>query len=305
MKITVAETAGFCYGVSRAVKMALEAAQGTVPCVMLGPVIHNQSVIDHLRRAGVEMVQQVGEIPEESMVILRSHGEGQEVYQALKARGAHVVDTTCPFVSRIHRLVREAQEEGRRVVIDAGHGGDDPGKVGINGANEKDVNLEIARLVKQYLEMSDVEVVMTRESDEGLNDADASNKKVQDMKRRIALIEETAPALTVSIHQNSYPEEYVHGAQVFYYTGSVQGQRLAEHIQGQLVERVDPENKRQVKANDSYYLLKKTGVPIVIVECGFLSNSAEAEKLCTPEYQQRVAWAIHMGILEYLNENEK
>ena len=199
----------------------------------------------------------------------------------------------------------EAQEEGRRVVIDAGHGGDDPGKVGINGANEKDVNLEIARLVKQYLEMSDVEVVMTRESDEGLNDADASNKKVQDMKRRIALIEETAPALTVSIHQNSYPEEYVHGAQVFYYTGSTQGQRLAEHIQGQLVERVDPENKRQVKANDSYYLLKKTGVPIVIVECGFLSNSAEAEKLCTPEYQQRVAWAIHMGILEYMNENEK
>ncbi len=117
MKITVAETAGFCYGVSRAVKMALEAAEGTVPCVMLGPVIHNQSVIDHLRRAGVEMVQQVGEIPEESMVILRSHGEGQEVYQALKARGAHVVDTTCPFVSRIHRLVREAQEEGRRVII--------------------------------------------------------------------------------------------------------------------------------------------------------------------------------------------
>lgn len=162
----------------------------------------------------------------------------------------------------------EAQEERerRRVVIDAGHGGDDPGKVGINGANEKDVNLEIARLVKQYLEMSDVEVVMTRESDEGLNDADAPNKKVQDMKRRIALIEEEAPALTVSIHQNSYPEEYVHGAQVFYYTGSAQGQRLAEGIQRRLVESADPENKRQVKANDSYYLLKKTGVPIVIVE---------------------------------------
>lgn len=199
----------------------------------------------------------------------------------------------------------ETKEDKRCVVIDAGHGGDDPGKVGINGANEKDVNLQIAELVKQYLEMNDVEVVMTRESDAGLNDADASNKKVQDMKRRIALIEETAPAVTVSIHQNSYPEEYVHGAQVFYYTGSAQGQRLAESIQKQMVENVDPENKRQVKANDSYYLLKKTGVPIVIVECGFLSNSTEAEKLCTPEYQQRVAWAIHMGILQYLNENEK
>ena len=158
------------------------------------------------------------------------------------------------------------EEEKLCVVIDAGHGGDDPGKVGINGAYEKDVNLQIAELVKLFLEANDVEVVMTRESDAGLYDADASNKKVQDMKRRIALIDEAEPALTVSIHQNSYPEEYVHGAQVFYYTGSVQGQRLAECIQTQLVERADPENKRQVKANDSYYLLKKTGVPIVIVE---------------------------------------
>lgn len=193
------------------------------------------------------------------------------------------------------------EREKLLVVIDAGHGGDDPGKVGINGVYEKDLNLQIAGLVKLFLEANDVEVVMTRDSDQGLYDADASNKKVQDMKRRIALIDEAEPALTVSIHQNSYPEEYVHGAQVFYYTGSAQGQRLAECIQRQLVERADPENKRQVKANDSYYLLKKTGVPIVIVECGFLSNSAEAEKLCTPEYQDRVAWAIHMGILQYLN----
>ncbi|MCI8790329.1 MAG: N-acetylmuramoyl-L-alanine amidase, partial [Lachnospiraceae bacterium] len=195
------------------------------------------------------------------------------------------------------------EREKLLVVIDAGHGGDDPGKVGINGVYEKDLNLQIAGLVKLFLEANDVEVVMTRDSDQGLYDADASNKKVQDMKRRIALIDEAEPALTVSIHQNSYPEEYVHGAQVFYYTGSAQGQRLAECIQRQLVERADPENKRQVKANDSYYLLKKTGVPIVIVECGFLSNSAEAEKLCTPEYQDRVAWAIHMGILQYLSEN--
>ena len=145
---------------------------------------------------------------------------------------------------------------------------------------------------------------MTRESDDGLYDADAPNKKVQDMKRRIALIDETAPALTVSIHQNSYPEEYVHGAQVFYYSGSTQGKRLAESIQTELVGRVDPENKRQVKANDSYYLLKKTGIPIVIVECGFLSNGAEAEKLCSPGYQERIAWAIHIGILRYLNETD-
>ena len=179
---------------------------------------------------------------------------------------------------------------------------DDPGKVGINGANEKDINLQVAERVKGYLEANDIEVVMVRESDEGLYDPEAPNKKVQDMKRRIQIIDEASPALTVSIHQNSYPEEYVHGAQVFYYTGSTQGKRLAELVQDQLVERADPENKRQVKANDSYYLLKKTNVPIVIVECGFLSNSAEAEKLCTPEYQDRVAWAIHIGILQYINE---
>lgn len=184
------------------------------------------------------------------------------------------------------------------------HGGDDPGKVGINGANEKDVNLEIARLVKQFLEENDIEVVMTRESDEGLYDVNASNKKVQDMKRRIELIEEVKPMVTVSIHQNSYPEEYVHGAQVFYYTGSVQGELLAECIQKQLVAKVDSENNRRIKANDSYYLLKKTDVPIVIVECGFLSNSAEAQKLCTQEYQERVAWAIHIGILQYLNASD-
>lgn len=192
----------------------------------------------------------------------------------------------------------------RCVVIDAGHGGDDPGKVGINGAKEKDVNLQIAEKVKKYLEANDITVVMTRESDAGLNDANVSNKKVQDMKRRIELIDKTAPQVTVSIHQNSYPEEYVHGAQVFYYTGSSEGQRLADAIQWQLVDKVDSENKRQVKANDSYYLLKKTGIPIVIVECGFLSNSAEAEKLCTDDYQERVAWAIHMGILQYLNKQD-
>ncbi len=187
------------------------------------------------------------------------------------------------------------------VVIDAGHGGIDPGKVGINGALEKDINLEIAERVEQYLLASDVDVVMTRRDDEGLYDANSSNKKVQDMKNRVAMIEEIAPVVTVSIHQNSYPEEYVHGAQVFYYTGSAEGRCLAEKIQNRLVLGIDAENKRQIKENSSYYLLKKTGTPIVIVECGFLSNSREAEKLCDETYQDELAWEIHLGILQYLN----
>ena len=187
------------------------------------------------------------------------------------------------------------------VVIDAGHGGIDPGKIGINGAEEKDINLRIAAKVRDYLRTQDVEVIMTREGDDGLYDVGADNKKVQDMKRRIEIIDGSAPSLAVSIHQNSYPEEYVKGAQVFYYTGSMEGQKLAQFVQASLVERVDQDNHRQIKPNDSYYMLKKAPTPIIIVECGFLSNSNEAASLCDPEYQQRVAWAIHMGILQYLN----
>lgn len=190
------------------------------------------------------------------------------------------------------------------VVIDAGHGGDDPGKIGINGSLEKDINLNIVKKLAGYLEAEGVQVVLTRDTEEGLYDAHASNKKVQDMKRRIEKIEETDPVLTVSIHQNSYPEEYVHGAQVFYYNGSSGGQKLAELLQKQLTKDLDPENHRQIKANESYYLLKKTKGTIVIVECGFLSNAAEAEKLCNETYQDRVAWSIHKGVLQYIAQLE-
>lgn len=187
------------------------------------------------------------------------------------------------------------------VVIDAGHGGADPGKVGINNTLEKDINLQIAKRLKIFLEASDVEVIMTRTDDGGLYDENASNKKVQDMKRRIAIIEEAQPEIVVSIHQNSYHEEYVHGAQVFYYTGSETSRKLAELIQKRFVINVDAENKREAKGNDSYYLLKKTSRPIVIVECGFLSNREEAEKLNSELYQEKAAWAVHMGIMQYLN----
>ena len=108
------------------------------------------------------------------------------------------------------------EQERPCVVIDAGHGGADPGKVSVDGSLEKDINLVIAQKLQKFLQMQDVDAVLTRESDDGLYDADASNKKVQDMKNRVELIEQRQPALTVSIHQNSYHEEYVHGAQVFY-----------------------------------------------------------------------------------------
>ena len=186
------------------------------------------------------------------------------------------------------------------VAVDAGHGGEDPGKVGVNDVLEKDVNLQIARKLKEYLESQGVRAELLREEDAGLNDADASNKKVQDLQRRCDRIHELQPACTVSIHQNSYPEASVKGAQVFYYTHSAEGEALANDIQEQLIGHVDPENHRQAKGNTTYYLLKKTDVPLAIVECGFLSNPQEAELLTQEDYQTRVAKAVGDGILEYL-----
>lgn len=196
----------------------------------------------------------------------------------------------------------EVQETGWTVVLDAGHGGNDPGKIGVDDSLEKDLNLIIAKKVQKLLEQQDVTVVMTRETDAGLYEEQTSNKKVQDMKNRCALINETQPDCVVSIHQNSYHEEYVTGAQVFYYGTSKEGERLAEILQEKLITHADPENHRQAKANESYYLLKKTEVPIVIVECGFLSNWEEAKKLQEDSYQNQIAWAVSMGILSYLQE---
>ena len=164
--------------------------------------------------------------------------------------------------------VNSRQVESKKdicVVIDAGHGGSDPGKVGVNDQLEKDINLKVAKILKQFLQSEGINVVMTREGDDGLYDENASNKKVQDMKKRLEIIEEADPELVVSIHQNSHHEEYVKGAQVFYYATSQNSKRLADIIQEQL-KSLDSENHREAKGNDSYFLLKKTSKPIVIVE---------------------------------------
>lgn len=192
------------------------------------------------------------------------------------------------------------------IVIDAGHGGRDSGKISVDNVTyEKDINLAIAYKLKGYLEAEGITVIMTRESDDGLYVESDSNKKAADLRRRIEVIERAAPVLVVSIHQNSYHESYVRGAQTFYYTTSTEGRELAEIIQEQLCLSLDPDNERKAKANDSYYLLKKTSVPIVIVECGFLSNPEEAALLNSKDYQDRVAFQIHLGVMQYLNQNKK
>lgn len=188
------------------------------------------------------------------------------------------------------------------VVIDPGHGGKDPGKVGVNDALEKDINLEIALHLKTYLEEKGIKVVMTREEDKGLYSEGARNKKREDMRARADIANACNPVLVVSIHQNSYQESSCKGAQVFYYEGSENGLILAEYIQAAMINHVDPDNKRNIKANKSYYLLKEISVAAVIVECGFLSNPQEADLLAQEAYQGKVAEGIGLGIMEFLGK---
>ena len=187
------------------------------------------------------------------------------------------------------------------VVLDAGHGSSDSGKVGINGVLEKDINLSISKKTKKYLEKKGIRVIMTRDKDESLAEGEKGNRKVQDMKARVKRINDTKPDLAVSIHQNSYHEESIYGAQVFYYEHSESGEKDARILQEALLA-VDPDNTRQVKANTTYYLLKRTEVPILIVECGFLSNQEEAEKLASEDYQKEIAKAIANGIESCLKD---
>lgn len=187
------------------------------------------------------------------------------------------------------------------VVIDAGHGGKDPGKIGVNDALEKDINLQIALRLKRILEQNDVMVVLTREEDKDLASEQAVSRKNEDLRARANLISETSPVVMVSIHQNSYPEEDVDGAQVFYYSGSDSGKVLGTMIQNSLKSEINDGNHRVAKANKEYYLLKKATCPAVIVECGFLSNPTEAALLVTQEYQEKLAFAVHLGIMEYIN----
>ena len=181
----------------------------------------------------------------------------------------------------------------RTVVVDAGHGGPDGGKTGVNGKLEKELNLIIAEKVKKHLEEEGIEVIMTREEDGWL-----AESRIGDLKERVRIMNESKADLAVSIHQNSYHEESVFGAQVFYYTTSGEGKAAAEILQNELLE-IDPENKKREKANNTYYILKKTEVPTVIVECGFLSNHKEAEKLSDEEYQGKIAEAVVKGIKSF------
>jgi len=191
----------------------------------------------------------------------------------------------------------------QKIVIDPGHGGFDSGMVGASGASEKVLNLVFSKKLASLLESEGYEVVLTRTTEDGLYDADASNKKAQDMERRVAIIAEENPILTVSIHQNSYPEDSsVRGPQVFYFEQSVEGEKLAAAIQESLNTELSIARPRTQKGNTTYYILKRSVSTTVIVECGFLTNPEEEALLQEETYQEQVAQAICDGILEYLKK---
>lgn len=189
---------------------------------------------------------------------------------------------------------------GKVIIVDPGHGGFDPGKPGITGLDEKHLNLKIALMLRNYLERAGAMVIMTRTSDDDVDGMDGVKHKSKDMKERKKLSEEGE--ILVSIHQNSFTQSSVKGAQTFFNGKSEEGKALAKSIQAQIKEGVDSSNRRVAKSNTNYYVLKATQIPAVIVECGFLTNPEEEKKLNQEEYQDLIARNIYLGIIRYYEE---
>lgn len=192
---------------------------------------------------------------------------------------------------------------GRVIVIDAGHGGIDPGAVSARGIVEKQVTLEIARELEQLLKKAAVFVIMVRHGDYDLADSSESHllkRKRQDLARRVQIAQDAEADLYISIHANYFPSPIWSGAQTFYYEGQEADQKLARDIQTELVKHLGP-NNRLAKAGD-FRVLRDTTMPAALVEVGFLSNPREAGLLADPLYQRRAAQAIFAGILRFYGE---
>lgn len=185
---------------------------------------------------------------------------------------------------------------GKIIVLDAGHGGWDPGKVQ-GEVLEKDINIKITQKLQTFLEQGGATVFLTR-----VDDSSLGSKKQGDMHARRLIANTSHAHIFVSIHQNAFSSEKVRGAQVFFFNSSDNSQKLALAIQNRIREFADPSNKLQAKENDNYYVLKQTLMPAVLVECGFMTNYSERQKLLSDEYQEKMAWGIYLGIVDYFNE---
>ena len=190
------------------------------------------------------------------------------------------------------------------VVIDPGHGGEDGGAVA-NDIVEKDINLSISKKLKSVFRSSGFNVVLIRDKDEMINnDGDTiGSKKISDMKNRLSIYNQNENNVVISIHQNKFTQEKYSGTQVFYSFKNSNSEVLAQSIRNSIVTYLQPDNNRECKkTTKDIYLLYNANVPSVIVECGFISNVAEAEKLKTDDYQNQLAYSIYIGFLEYINK---
>lgn len=187
------------------------------------------------------------------------------------------------------------------VLIDPGHGGFDGGAVADDGTTEKHLNLAISLCLRDLLYVCGVPVTMTRQTDVGLEDDTAASireKKSSDMRRRLAMYDEAA--LVISVHQNHFSVPKYSGTQLFYSVNHPDSVLLAQSVRDSVVGWIQPQNTRELKkATDGIFLLHHTTAPTVLVECGFLSNPEEREKLKTPAYQQQLAFAVMAGYWNY------
>ncbi len=194
-------------------------------------------------------------------------------------------------------------EKKGTIIIDAGHGGEDGGAVGVNQVLEKEINLSIAQKLRENLQAHNFEVIMTREGDYSIGDQSLdtiAQRKRSDTKKRLEIVEETGSCILISIHQNHFSESKYHGAQMFYGKNHEKSQVLAEAIRQNIVSSLQPDNKRENKQGDQgIYLLEHCKVPCVLVECGFLSNPEEAGLLSEEGYQKKMADAIYNGLIDY------
>ena len=196
----------------------------------------------------------------------------------------------------------------KTIILDAGHGGIDPGALTKDkNTAEKDVNLIIALKIRELLEASGALVILTREEDVSLyeenGDKTIRQKYNENLKNRKKIIQESNADMFVSIHLNAFEQSKYYGAQTFYPKGKEDSIGLSKYIQGELKRVVDKTNNREVKARDDIYLLKENEIPSVLIECGFLSNEKEAKLLVDEKYQEKLAWSIYVGIQKYFSSN--
>lgn len=191
------------------------------------------------------------------------------------------------------------------IVVDAGHGKPDEGAQSSNGTTEAETNLKIALKLQTLLEQSGATVILTRSDENAIYDLDKTTlreKKVSDIHNRVKIGNESSADIFVSIHLNKIPQSQYYGWQCFYKQNDEKSTNLAKSIQENLNDAIQKENKRVAMKLDSVYIMKHVEIPISIVECGFLSNPEEEAKLLTDEYQDKLAWGIYNGIMDYFYE---